>query len=390
MKRRRSRRRDRRGVILVLTALLLVMMVALLAFAIDVGYLQVAKTQLQQAADAAALAATAELIDDEALASGSTDLSDEIALARSRAVQYGAANPVCAAAPIVDPNSSNSTTGNVVVGYLANPSDQSQTMNFGKLNQQANAVQVTVVRSSTQNGEVGLFFGRIFGNNSNAVSATATAALLNNIKGFKAPTDGSKIGILPFALDVDTWNNMLHGGGTDDYAWNNSTKSISNGSDGVHEVNLYPQGTGAPGNRGTVDIGSSNNSTADIARQIVYGVNSSDLSNMPNGQIALNDSGTLDLNGDTGISAGVKDELASIEGQPRMIPLFKSVSGPGNNAQYTICAFVGVRIMDVKLTGPMSGKYVMVQPANVVTSGAIAGTDPTTSNYIYSPVWLVR
>lgn len=390
MKRRYPKRRDRRGVIAVLTALLLVMMVALLAFAIDVGYLQVAKTQLQQAADAAALAATAELIDDEALASGATDLSDEIAVARSRAVQYGAANPVGASAPIVDPNSSNSTGGNVVVGYLANPSDQSQTMNFDNLNQQANAVQVSVVRSASQNGEIGLFFGRVFGKHSSAVSATATAALLNNIKGFKAPADGSTLGILPFALDVDTWNNMLNGGGTDNYKWDNSTKTISKGSDGVHEINLYPQGTGSPGNRGTVDIGSANNSTADIARQIVSGVNSSDLSYMPNGQIALNESGTLDLNGDTGISAGVKDELASIAGQPRMIPLFKSVSGPGNNAQYTICAFVGVRIMDVKLTGPMSGKYVMIQPANVVTSGAIAGNDPTTSNYIYSPVWLVR
>jgi len=47
----------------------------------------------------------------------------------------------------------------------------------------------------------------------------------------------------------------------------------------------------------------------------------------------------------------VKDELASIVGKPRIIPIFDSVSGPGNNASYEIVAFAVVRIMDVKLTG---------------------------------------
>src|SRR6476659_8794256 len=140
MKRRHAKTCDRRGFIAVLTALLLVMMLAMLAFAIDIGYLQVARTQLQQSADAAALAAATELVDDEALSTGSRDLSDEIVAARARAVTYGAANTVCSTAPVVDPNSSNSTSGNVVVGYLANPSDQSQSMTFSNLTQRANAV----------------------------------------------------------------------------------------------------------------------------------------------------------------------------------------------------------------------------------------------------------
>ena len=55
--------------------------------------------------------------------------------------------------------------------------------------------------------------------------------------------------------------------------------------------------------------------------------------------------------GDTGISAGVKDELASIIGQTRIIPVFSSVSGNGNNATYVIVRWVGVRVMAVKLTG---------------------------------------
>ena len=55
------------------------------------------------------------------------------------------------------------------------------------------------------------------------------------------------------------------------------TKSVTSGSDGWLELNLFPNGTGAPGNRGTVDIGSPGNSTNDIERQILYGVSPSDL-----------------------------------------------------------------------------------------------------------------
>jgi Flp pilus assembly protein TadG len=367
---------------------MIVIMLALIALAIDIGVLEVAKTQLQHAADAAALAATGELIDKDTL-SGSANLTTETASARAKAVQYAAANLICNQAATVDANTSNSTSGDVVVGYLADPSDRTKSMTFTDPNA-ANAVQVRVQRTAASNGEVSLFFGKIFGKTSGAMQASATAAMLKNFGGFKAPSDGTNLGILPFALDETTWNNMVAGGGSDNYAWNDSTKTISSGSDNIREMNLYPQGTGSPGNRGTVDIGSSNNSTADIARQIVYGVNASDLAQMPGGKLVLNAQGTLSLNGDTGISAGVKDELASIEGQPRVIPIFRTVNGNGNNAQYTIVGFVGIRILNVVLTGSMSNKQVIIQPANVKIEGGIAGGSGQSSYNIYSPVWLVR
>ena len=87
----------------------------------------------------------------------------------------------------------------------------------------------------------------------------------------------------------------------------------------------------------------------------------------------------------------MRNELASIAGKPRIIPLFESVVGNGNNATYTIVGFAGVRVMDVKLTGKMSGKRVIVQPARVQVYGGIPASDGTkTSYYLYSPVWLVR
>ncbi len=154
-------------------------------------------------------------------------------------------------------------------------------------------------------------------------------------------------------------------------------------------MNLYPQGTGSPGNRGTVDIGGCNNSTADIARQILHGISAADLSELDK-PLAFDANGELTLNGDTGISAGVKDELASIIGQTRIIPIFSSVSGNGNNAVYKIVKWAGVRILDVRLTGAMSKKMVMVQPAPILSRNVIVGSTSGASSNVFSPVMLVR
>jgi len=139
-----------------------------------------------------------------------------------------------------------------------------------------------------------------------------------------------------------------------------------------------------------VDIGGANNSTADLARQIVYGISAQDFTELGK-PLILASNGTLTLNGDTGISAGVKDELASIIGQTRIIPVFSSVSGNGNNAMYTIVRWAGVRILAVKLTGAMNSKYLIVQPAPVLARNVIPGdTSRTWSSTIYSPVVLVK
>jgi Flp pilus assembly protein TadG len=383
----RKRPADRKGSILVLTAIMMIAMMGMLAVAVDIGYLQMARTQLQQSADSAALAAAAELIDNEAIG-GTRNMNDEIASARDYARQFAALNRVCTTSPDVNVNDNNDPSGDIVVGYLADPSDRTQQMNFDDPSRY-NAVQVRVRRTASQNGEVPFYFARAFGLNSIATQCTATAALLNNIAGFRTPADGSNLGILPFALDKETWDDMLAGGGGDNWSFDDVHNQVVAGSDGVREVNLFPQGTGSPGNRGTVDIGPSNNSTSDIARQITSGVSPSDMAAI-GGELRFNANGELFLNGDTGISAGVKDELSSIKGKPRIIPIFREVNGPGNNAQYTIVRFVGIRILEVKLTGSASSKRVIIQPANVTATGGIPGTGDQTSDFVYSQVWLVR
>ena len=60
-----TRRRNRRGAVVVLAGFLMVVMLAMIAFALDIGYIALAKTELQNAADASAVAGVAGLIDSE-------------------------------------------------------------------------------------------------------------------------------------------------------------------------------------------------------------------------------------------------------------------------------------------------------------------------------------
>ncbi len=384
--RKSKNRSQRRGVITVLACFLLIAVIGITAFAIDISFVRKSQAELQRAADAAALAGCWQLV-YQGTPGTPIDMTAGVAAARTVPAQYAGLNPVCTSAPGL-------SQGDVVVGYLANPSRKDSTIVPGDPNTY-NAVQVTVRRSANGNGQVPTYFARIFGLQGMNASGTATATVINNFAGFQAPSSSGGAGnlmILPFALDKQTWDALLAGGGLDNWGYNPDTGQVSAGSDGIREVNLFPQGTGSPGNRGTVNIGANNNSTSTLCRQITSGISPADLAYYPNGQLTFNDSGHLYLGADPGISAGCKDALASIIGQTRLIPIFASLTGQGNNAVYDIVEFVGVRILDVNLTGSMSSKHLTVQPAVVFTRGGIPATSPTIqySYCIYSPAWLVR
>lgn len=377
---------SRRGALTILAAVLCVVLLGMVAFAVDIGYILSSKEEIQRTADASAMAAAWEFA--ARVADGHTP-EEALTYARDEGNAFSGANPVGNLGPALDVNASNSPGGDMVFGYIndfSNPNAPFDTT----VPDRYNAVRVKVRRDNTLNGELPLFFARIFGHDSQSVQAQATAALTRSVWGFRTTSDGSNIDILPITLDYDTWMDWKAGTvGSDSYTYSKSSHSVSSGGDGELEVNLYPIGNGSPGNRGMVDIGSSNNSTSDIARQILYGISEADLAHH-GGYLEFDDYGKLYLNGDTGISAGVKDELADIIGQPRCIPIFEAVHGPGNNAIYTIVAWQGIRIMDVKLTGPMSKKHVTIQMAPYVGRGVIPSTTESSSNFVFSPVILIE
>ncbi len=375
--------RRRRGAAIILAAFLMGVLVSMLALSIDIGYIAASKAEARRTADAAALAGAWQMVDSAAQSGNSSASLDAV---NDAAKNMASLNLVCNSAPSL---SIAGQETDITIGYLS--SLESNATLSTDSNNPYRAVRARVRKNEASNGQVPLFFARFFGQTGRDMIVESTAATAMQIKGFNSPASGAaNLNLLPFALDEQTWIALLNGGGTDSYKFTASNSSVTGGTDGIKEVNLYPQGTGSPGNRGTVDIGSSNNSTADLSRQITGGISSQDLFALGK-PLVLDGNGSMTLNGDTGISAGVKDELASIIGQKRMIPVFSSVNGNGNNANYTIVRWVGVRIMAVKLTGSMSSKYLIVQPASVIARNVVVGDSTRTwSDSIYSPVVLVK
>lgn len=373
-RRRRQLGELRRGAAAVLGLVLTISLVTLMAFTIDFGYINVAETQMRRSVDAAAMAACWEMFDQQ-VGTNSTYISESSVLAAANA--SATLNPVGNHAMQV-------ASSDLVLGtYGADQSwDTSDPSSY-------NAVRVTLRRNTDSNGEVPLFFGQLTGRNSQALQITATAAMYSSIAGFHEPDDSTEtLDLFPFTIKLDTWEDVCAGTTEDDYTCANGV--VSNGSDGVHEAVLFPVNGGSPGNYGTVDIGGSNNSTSDLARQILHGISKQDLIDLGH-PLEFDSNGELELNGDTGISAGIKDELAAIIGQTRIIPIYTQLTGNGNNAMYTIVRWEAITILYVKLTGKKSDKRIVVQPAKAVARYAkVDYTGNSTSNFVVTPVMLVE
>lgn len=368
--------KSRRGSAAVLSVALLTTLLIVSVIAIDYSKISTSRSELKRTADAAAMSGAWELFDGVSQSQDANVVEENIEQAAS---DVAAENKINSQAPVLTANS------DIEIGYY-------RTDTPGQLDtsdpEKFNAVRVHVRKTEQSGGALPLFFGSITGKHKQSLQTNSTAALFKTIGGFRTPPDGSEtINILPIALDEETWEKVVNNETNDNYKLVNG--NVVSGSDGYCECSLYPQGTGAPGNRGTVDIGSSGNSTNDLKRQILHGISQNDMAELGK-PLTFDSNGELELNGDTGLSAAIKAELAQIIGQTRIIPIFKKVQGNGNNAMYTIIRFEGVRILGVKLTGPPKKKHLTIQPAPVVARHSIFTEDEEhATHFLYTPVMLV-
>lgn len=369
---RSSDKHARRGAITVLAAFLMAVLLGMVAFAVDLGYITLAKTETQRTADATAHAAALEF-------ARSADVEVATQLAEQFCTQFAAANPVLGSEAAV------SLESDVSIGRYEFGSGQIE-LYFDDPST-FNAVRVRIRRTSGLNGEVPLFFAHLLGKESQALEATATAALIHDISGFKIPPSGANVPMLPITVSEKLWDQGIGKGGTDDWSYDPETGSVWPGPDGIPEVILFPNKTGSAGNLGTVNIGVSNNSASYLASQIRNGLSHSDLE-YHGGSIELNSKGELKLGGNPGLTASIKDDVQSIVGEPRIVPIYRKVKGNGNNAEFTIVKFVGIRVMHVKLTGKK--KAIAIQPALTSFNGVIQSASSGTSEQIFSPPRLVN
>jgi len=232
--------KNSRGAVAPITIVLMVAFFALLAIVIDLGHLMLVRNQLQNAADAGALAGARALFLNNSTSTPAWATGQAAAIAT---VQANKADTLTLAEP----------SGNVQTGYWDTTwtpaTAPAQLLSTGIIPgpTDAAAVKVTVQKNATSNGPVALTFAQIFGLTTVNVAAHATAIV--------SPTSG------PFAyalfsnlnLSITGAENITGSVFTNNNLTINGAENISGAAVGVTGVSL----TGA-GNIGSVVAGTTN------------------------------------------------------------------------------------------------------------------------------------
>jgi hypothetical protein len=148
---------NEKGMVIVYMVILIAVLVAMAGLAVDIGHMYVAKGQLQNAADGAALAAIANLDPSDATYAQTN--------ARNAAFTIASSNRAVGESVKLGLNSNNVETGDIVVGKWENGTFTAA-QNAGMV---MNAVKVVARRTteagdgiSAENKQVATFFGKIF------------------------------------------------------------------------------------------------------------------------------------------------------------------------------------------------------------------------------------
>ncbi len=207
------------------------------------------------------------------------------------------------------------------------------------------AVRVTLRRDGAVNSSVPLFFARVWGKNQSAVVASATAILQ------KAEIISPGAEVLPFATPIDVWEGIEPG------------ETWSAYGDGKLKD---ADGNDVPGDWGTLDIGPTSNSSSDLNDQILNGLKQSDLDALySDGRIPQNsyiDSTVpTTMQGDSGLSSGLKQSVLQVEGQKKLIPLYDALGGhlTGNNVEFHVIGWGVVEVIGSEWQGSTNTRVIV-------------------------------
>ena len=163
------RRRSESGISIIFVAVMAIFLIGIMGLAIDSAFVLSTAQQLQQAADAAALAG-ARLVQSEI---DPTDPSNPYTLTRQAAIDVALANVAAKTAVAIDANIANDPNGDIVVGIW----DKAGGVFIPDL-LAPNAVKVRALRTPDKaDGPLALIFGPAFGKESSNVGVSATAAV---------------------------------------------------------------------------------------------------------------------------------------------------------------------------------------------------------------------
>jgi hypothetical protein len=349
----------------------------MLAFAIDIGYLVTTQAELQNAADAAALAGAEQL---QALynqyylpqqsqqqqifttATTNTGLPSCPMYMAEKFASYNQAAGVFIEVPDSD----------VTFSYKSNGA-ASQVPSYPTIF--PNTISVTARRDNVANGALALFFGQIFGVGNVNLTATASATIYSGDVTTLQVIPGVNAHILPVALDVNVWKTFYQSGLSPD-------GTIHSGPNGAPQLHIYPCPGSAPGNFGLLDVGPPANNIPAFRTWIDNGETPNDIKYLlSHNLLPVSPNDPAQWKGGPGLKSDLVTAFQSAMDQPNLIPLFipvndgsngqpyQAASGDGSSGNYTVCGFVGVVVTQADANG--TNMDISVQPAAIVDPTAI-------------------
>jgi hypothetical protein len=390
-----------------LAAVLVIPMLAVLALTIDVGFIAQTTMELQNAADAAALAAAEQLppyyvqyYSPGSNQYSSTTVSNAQTAAASFAKNYASYHRAGGISNLV-----LDTTNDFVLGYQDSSTPFTTTV---PTNTFPNTVQVTLRLNGGQatNPQLGLFFAPVLGLSQLTVTATARATIYNgDISGFS----GAEPNLLPATLDQEVWQQFLltGKGSLPDFSYTAPTSNApgttpSPGIANAPQILVVPDPNGRPGGWNYLSLNSSSNSNSDYQSWFQSGLGATDLGALQQGgqlplpsQPSNADNVTYFWKGSPG-DRGNSEPFPAV-GSVRLLPLFKHVPadqsstyvadlnasgtwnnnpGVGQNAWFDVVQFVAVVITDT--SSGMNVQAAAITDTNATLTNVQAAGQPAT------------
>jgi hypothetical protein len=349
--------------------LLLVVGVGVLALVLNWCFVNLAARELQQAADAAALAAAGTLAESEpGIQCEPIGVHQRL---REAAVTFASQNAV-AGRPAIAGAAEPDEAVEILVGRLIRTGDDRGDIieDFT----QPDTVRVTLRRSRAMGNPLPLLFSVTGGRRSADLAVLSQATLDDRVLGLR-PTRDIATPLVPLAiLDDDAtnprigWRSAIVAGlGQDRYGFDRVTGRIRRVSDGVPEIVLRA-GSGqadSPGNLLALRLGGASPLRSGFTRR--------DLEPW-GGELIAHPAQPLALPARDSVDPGVFSELRELRGTVRIWPLYGAAAHAGRAA---LCiGFVAARIMHVGQDE--SGQAaVTLQPALWITPTAVTSDDET-------------
>jgi hypothetical protein len=380
--------RKRRAAVAPMAALLMALLVGMLAFSIDIGYICSVQAELQDAADAAALAGAQQLQNffvayyspgqtqqQQIYLQITTDTTNPISPipTAQRYAAYNQAGGVYIQVPATDISFSYYDGATFSAPSYSN-------------NLFPNTITVITRRDNIANGPLPLFFAKIFGISTINLTATASATIYAGDVTSLQVIPGVNAHILPVALDMNVWTNFASGNFTfvnGSFSSNSpylTSNNVTTGPNGLPQLQVYPTNANTPGSFGLIDVGVPSNSTPAFRNWIDDGSTPNDITYLLNNNLLpVSPSNPPAWKCGPGLKSTLLSNFQSAMGESNLIPLFQPYSplpnyiaanGTGQNATYAVVGFAGVTISQADGSGN-AGMTIAVQPAAIVDPTAV-------------------